>query len=110
VGVRVVEPEHAGAAELAGELEVERDRLGVSDVQVSVGLGREAGLHPAAEPSGLDVALDALPDEVGAFLGSALVTSHSASQYVALGVLSARNRPIPGPGRQTGQEVTARRS
>ena len=38
-GVCVVEAEVAFAAELAGDAEVETDRLGVADVEVAVGLG-----------------------------------------------------------------------
>ena len=64
LGVRVVEAEEAGAAELLGDPEVEVDRLRVTDVEEAVGLRREPGLHPAAVLSGLDVGLDLLPDEV----------------------------------------------
>ena len=41
--VGVVESQIAVAAELGGDAEVEADRLGVPDVQVAVGFGREAG-------------------------------------------------------------------
>ena len=41
-GVRVVEAQVAAAAELLGDAEVQADRLGVPDVEVAVGLGREA--------------------------------------------------------------------
>ena len=67
--VRVVEPQVAAAAELRGDAEVEADRLGVADVEVAVGLGREArddaSVPPAAQVGGDDVA-----DEVGALGGS----------------------------------------
>ena len=61
--VRVVEPEVAGAAELAGDAEVEGDRLRVPDVEVAVRLGREAGDGRRDPPRG-DVGADDLADEV----------------------------------------------
>ena len=64
-GVGVVEAEVAQAAELAGDAEVQADRLGVADVQVSVRLGREAGIDPPAVLAGAVVLADDLADEVG---------------------------------------------
>ena len=61
--VRVVEPEVAGAAELAGDAEVQGDRLRVPDVEVAVGLGREARDRRGDPPRG-DVGADGLADEV----------------------------------------------
>ena len=46
------------------EARVETDALGVADVQVAVGLGREAGLHPALPLAALDVCFDDLFDEI----------------------------------------------
>ena len=46
-GVRVVEAQVAAAAELLGDPEVQADRLGVAEVEVAVGLGREAGDRPS---------------------------------------------------------------
>src|SRR5262249_51692165 len=46
--VRVVEAEIAAAAVLLRHAEVQADRLGVADVQVAVGLRREAREHTAA--------------------------------------------------------------
>src|SRR5690606_4445380 len=43
LGVGVVEAQVAHAAVLLRQLEVQPDALGVADVQVAVGLGREAG-------------------------------------------------------------------
>ncbi len=65
VGIGVVEAQIAHAAELAGELVIERDRLGVPDVEVAVRLGWEPGLDAPAERPLLDVALHQLADEVG---------------------------------------------
>ena len=47
VGIGVVEAQVALAAVLAREAEVEADRLGMADVQIAVGLGREARLDAA---------------------------------------------------------------
>jgi hypothetical protein len=43
LGVGVVEAQVADAAVVARQAEVQADALGVADVQVAVGLGREAG-------------------------------------------------------------------
>src|SRR3546814_11722109 len=48
----VVEAQVAQAAELGGDAEVQADRLGVADVQVAVGLGREAGADGGMLPVG----------------------------------------------------------
>ena len=64
-GVGVVEAEVAAPAELAGDAEVEADRLGVADVEIAVRLRREARDDLAAEPSGLRVRRDQVTDEVG---------------------------------------------
>src|SRR5690606_24095689 len=48
-----------------GGAEVDPDGLGVTDVQVAVGLGREAGVHPPAVPPRRPVGVDDLLDEMG---------------------------------------------
>ncbi len=66
-GVGVVHAQVASTAELAGDAEVETDGLGVADVEITVGLGREAGddrLYAAC----CQVLLDDLADEVLTFL------------------------------------------
>jgi hypothetical protein len=72
--VRVVHPQVAGAAEFAGDAEVEADRLGVPDVQVAVGLRREACHHalvlPGLEVRRHDVADEILPRLAGCGLGA----------------------------------------
>ena len=65
LGIRVVEAQVRMAAEFVGESEVEADRLGVADVQISVGLGRKAGLHPAVVFIGLQVVENDVAYEVG---------------------------------------------
>ena len=68
-GVRVVEAQVALAAELLRHAEVDADRLGVADVEVAVGLRREAGDDLAAGAAGEDVALDPLFEEVLGLVG-----------------------------------------
>ena len=48
--IGVVEAEMAAPAELTGDPEIEHDRLGVADMEVAVGLGREAGDHLVGAP------------------------------------------------------------
>ena len=52
--VRIVEAQVAAAAELLGNAEVEADRLGVTDVQVAIRLGRKAR-HDRRVPALADV-------------------------------------------------------
>ena len=61
--VGVVEAEVAAPAELLRHAEVEADRLGVPDVQVAVGLRREAR-HHLLMPPGFEVGADQRPDEI----------------------------------------------
>ena len=64
--VGVVESQVGFAAELLSEAEVEADGLGVTDVEVAVGLGREAGLDDGvAETVSADVFGDLVAEEVG---------------------------------------------
>ena len=65
LGVGVVEPEVAAAAELARDAEVEGDRLGMADVEVAVGLGREPR-DGGGDPAGADVGGHDVADEVAA--------------------------------------------
>ncbi len=69
LGVRIVEPQEAGAAELLGDAEIDADRLRVTDVQIAVRLGREARLHAPAVLTGRDLVRDDLTDEVAAARG-----------------------------------------
>ncbi len=56
-GVGVVETQPAGAAQFGGDPEVEAYGLGVADVEVAVGFGRETGLDSA--PEGADAVIPA---------------------------------------------------
>ena len=51
LGIGVVHAQVAGAAELAGGAEIHGDGFGVTDMQIAVGLGREACLQSAAVES-----------------------------------------------------------
>ncbi len=62
-GVRVVHAQVARATELPSYAEVQADGLGVTDVEVAVGFGRETGHHGADAPLS-QVPLDDLADEV----------------------------------------------
>ena len=76
--VGVVEAEVTAAAGLPGDAEVEADRLGVPDVEVAVGLGREAGddgrVLPGAQVLGDDVADEVAADAIGRRPGAFAVT------------------------------------
>ena len=67
-GVRVVETEVACAAILLGNAEVQRNGLGMTDVQVAVRLGREARLDASAVKTFRQVLLHFLLYEVEALL------------------------------------------
>src|ERR1700730_3037914 len=51
------------AAEFLGDPEIEADRFGVADMQIAVGLGREAGHHLAGAAGG-EIGRDDVADEV----------------------------------------------
>ncbi len=69
-GVGVVEAQVAdGPGDGLRDAEVQGDALGVPDVQVAVGLGREARHHLAPVLAGSDVSQDEVEDEVGELLG-----------------------------------------
>ena len=50
--------------ESAGDAEIQADRLGMADVQIAVGLGREAGVDAALVLAAFEVVVDDLADEV----------------------------------------------
>jgi Flp pilus assembly protein TadD len=70
--VGIVEPQVAAAAELLGNAEVEADRLGMPEVEVAVGLRREARHHTVGLP-GSKVVSDNVADEVAAGFRSRFV-------------------------------------
>ncbi len=57
--IGIVKAQVAQAAVLAGQAEVDADRLGVADVQVAVGLRGKAGMHLGPETPGGVVLIDA---------------------------------------------------
>ncbi len=80
--VGVVEAQVAAAAELLGDPEVERDRLGVADVEVAVRLGREAG-HDLRDPALAHVGGDDLADEIASFGSGRIVGAHAAALVIS---------------------------
>jgi hypothetical protein len=62
--IGVVEAEVTDPAELLGHAEVEAEGLGVPDVEIAVGLRREAGHDPAVVLSGRDIVPDDRANEV----------------------------------------------
>ena len=75
--VGVVEAQVAASAELLRDPEVERDRLGVTDVEVSVRLGREA-CDDLRDPALAHVGGDDLADEVASFGSGRIAGAHLA--------------------------------
>ncbi len=61
--VGIVEAQMAAAAEFLRDAEIERDRLGVSDMQIAVRLRREPG-HDRRMPLGVQVGLDDVANEI----------------------------------------------
>ena len=64
-GIGVIETEVAAAAILPGQPEIETDGLGMADVKITVGLGREPGHHPAVVLVRLEIPVDDSLDKVG---------------------------------------------
>ena len=64
LGIGVVEAKIRMSAEFVGQPEVDADRLGMSDVQMAVRLGRKARLHAAVVLVGLEVFENDVADEV----------------------------------------------
>ena len=89
--VGVVEAQVAAPAELLRDPEVERDRLGVADVEVAVRLGREAGddLRDAALAH---VGGDDLADEIASLGSGWAVGAHAAAGHRLEERSSARRR------------------
>src|SRR6185436_2656692 len=83
-GVGVVEAQVAATTELAGHAEVDRDRLGVADVQVAVGLGRKPRDHLAPEAAGAVVLEDDVANEVAGFR----LVGHPLDGITPIGVVS----------------------
>ena len=65
LGIGVVEAQIAGAVIFFCDAEIEADRLGVADVQIAIGLGREAGRDATAMFAGDLVGVDDVTNEMG---------------------------------------------
>src|ERR1700730_6028681 len=63
--IGVVEAQMATAAIFPGDPEIERDRFGVTNVKIAVGLRRETG-HHLGGGARRDIGLDDVTDEVAA--------------------------------------------
>ena len=62
--IRVVETQIGVAMELVGKAEVETDGLGVTNMQIAVGLGRKARLHATLVLVCLQVLDDSVPNKI----------------------------------------------
>ena len=127
--VGVIEAQVAAPAELSRDAEIQADRLGVADMEIAVGLGREAGDDGTGAP-GIEIGADDVADEIPAsFLGLgpghpilALVAFRSRRGARPIGAaagnpmpqlapLSQRDghRPRPAMGASRGRRPVARR-
>src|SRR5215203_3157052 len=89
--VRVVEAQVAAPAELLGDPEVERDRLGMADVEVTVRLGREAR-HDRRDPAFTDVGGNDLADEIASFGRGWTVCARAAATHQLAEISPVRRR------------------
>ena len=64
-GIRIVEPEIAQPVIIAGEAKIQADGLGVTDMEIAVGLGRKPGVDPAVVLSIPYIFVDDLADKIG---------------------------------------------
>ena len=85
-GIGIVEPQVTETLKLRGDAEIEADRLGVADVKIAVGFGREAGVYAAIPFLGRLVCSDNLFDKVqgtipisGAFIGTGFLSAISVT-------------------------------
>jgi hypothetical protein len=74
--VGVIEAQMALAGEFLRDAEIERDRLGVTDMQIAVRLRRKAGHDPAVLAGG-EIGLDDVADEVAPCLCRHRFCGHS---------------------------------
>jgi hypothetical protein len=64
-GIGVVETKDAYSIVFVGDPEIQTNCLGVTNVQVAVGLWGKSRLYPAAKAVGLGVGFDQGPNEIG---------------------------------------------
>src|SRR5262249_12948291 len=95
--VGVVEAQVAAPAVLLGDPEVERDRLGVTDMEVAVRLGREGG-YDLRDAAVAQVGGDAVADEIASLGCCWIVGGHA----VLLIISKAQRRAVqPGAATRT---------
>ena len=64
-GIGVIEAQVAGrAGKLLGDSEIETNRFGVSNVEITVGLRGESGMHPASPFTRLQIFRDDISNKV----------------------------------------------
>src|SRR4051812_37548635 len=98
--VGVVEAQVTAAAEFPGDPEVERNRLWVADVEVSVRLGREAR-HDLRDPALAHVGGNDLADEIASLGRGWTMGAHAAAPHRLEEISRVRrqvwaSRPTPG--------------
>src|SRR5215470_7852267 len=94
--VGVVEAQVAAAAIFLGHAEIDRDGLGVADVQIAVGLRWEPGHYLAAASRG-DVGIYDVADEVATGFGRRCVIRHRIPS-VPHRLYLARSTALAKPG------------
>ena len=88
--IGVVEAQVAAAPIFLRHAEIEGDRLGVSDMQVAVGFGREAGDHLRAASRG-DIGVDYVANEVATAFHFGCFAHHRRSRCACQSVVCQLN-------------------
>ena len=72
--IRVVEAQMAAAAELLSDAEIQADRLGMANVEITIRLWRKAG-NDLLDAAGIEIAFDDVANEIAAHFGRTRVGS-----------------------------------
>ena len=98
--VGIVEAQVAAAAEFLGDAEIKAERLGVADMQIAVGLRREAG-HDFAHPPGGEVGRDDVANEIAPAFGCRhrLDRAHALPPPETVRLMWRSSDPAPTPTR-----------
>ena len=97
--VRIIEPQIALAAELLRQPKIQADRFGMANMQIPIGLGRKARMHPAAVLAGGQILHDDLADKVrraGFFWALVRSIGWHSLQYICV-LIMARSCPAQPP-------------